>query len=103
MTSNADQSNGSDHTSQVQVIDRACKILRVVRDSDGITLAQLTKEVDLARSTVYRIVSTLTNQGILLTEPNNGKIRLSLEMVRFGAAVHADMRREIHPYLDNLS
>lgn len=103
MTSNADQSNGNDRFSQVQVIDRACLIMRTIRDSKGLTLAQLTKQVNLARTTVYRIVSTLINENLLIMEPETGKIQLSLEMVRFGAAVHMDMRHEIHPYLDDLA
>ena len=53
--------------SQVQVINRAATILRTIRDSGGLTLSQLARNVGLARTTVYRIVATLESEGLLTT------------------------------------
>ena len=87
---------------QVQVINRAAAILRTVRLSGDITLSQLARQVGLARTTVYRIVATLESEGLLTTTPN-GKIQLGIELIPLGAAVQTDVRRELRPYLEELS
>jgi DNA-binding IclR family transcriptional regulator len=89
--------------SQVQVINRAVSILRAVRDSGGLNLSQLSREVGLARSTVFRIVATLESEGLLATGAPGEHIQLGTELVSFGAAVHMDMRHELRPYLEELS
>jgi DNA-binding IclR family transcriptional regulator len=89
--------------SQVQVINRAIAILRAVRDSGGLSLSQLAREVGLARTTAYRIVATLESEGLLTTTNTNGKIQLGIELVSLGAAVRTDVRRELRPYLEELS
>lgn len=89
------------HFSQVQVINRAVAILRAVRNSGGITLSQLARNVGLARTTVYRIVATLEAEGLLTTVA--GKIQLGIELIALGAAVRTDVRRELRPYLEELS
>jgi DNA-binding IclR family transcriptional regulator len=89
--------------SQVQVINRAASILRAVRKSGGLTLAQLAREVGLARTTAYRIVATLETEGMLTTTSPGGKIQLGTELVLLGAAVRTDVRRELRPFLEELS
>lgn len=89
--------------SQVQVINRAAAILRALRASGGLTLSQLAREVGLARTTVYRIVATLESEGLVTTITPNGKIQLGIELISLAAAVRTDVRRELHPYLEELS
>jgi DNA-binding IclR family transcriptional regulator len=104
MTSLATQksANGRDF-SQVQVINRAAAILRAIRASGGLSLSQLAREVGLARTTVYRIVTTLESEGLLTTSDPGGKIQLGIELVSLGAAVRTDVRRELRPFLEELS
>jgi len=89
--------------SQVQVINRAATILRAIRDSGGLTLSQLARNVGLARTTVYRIVATLESEGLLTTAAPGGKIQLGIELISLGASVRTDVRRELRPYLEELS
>jgi len=95
--------NNSRDFSHVQVISRAAAILRTLRDNGGLNLSQLAREVKLPRSTVYRIVSTLEDEGLLSTTSPDGSVQLGLELVSLGAAVHTDIRRELRPYLEELS
>jgi DNA-binding IclR family transcriptional regulator len=97
------KSANSRNFSQVQVINRAAAILRAIRASGGLTLSQLAREVGLARTTVYRIVATLESEGLLTTSDPGGKIQLGIELVSMGAAVRTDVRRELRPYLEELS
>lgn len=95
-----DQPNGS----SVQVISRAAKILRTLRDHPkGLSLSQIAKEVGLARSTVQRIVTTLEQERFVAAASANGGFRLGPEIAMLAAAVHSDLREEIRPFLIQLS
>ena len=98
----SDGDNNKRDFSQVQVISRAVSILRAIRDSGGLNLSQLAREVGLARSTVFRIVATLETEG-LLTTGADGHIQLGTELLSLGSGVRSDMRHELRPYLEELS
>ena len=90
--------------SNVQVISRAAKILRTLRDyPKGLSLSQIAKEVNLARSTVQRIVTTLEQERFVIAASANGGIRLGPEIAMLAAAVYSDVREEIRPFLIHLS
>ena len=91
-----------DH-SKVQVIGRAVKILRVLRETGGINLSQLSREVGLAHSTVHRIVSTLKEENLVSINQETGRVELGLELLSLGAAVMDDTCRYLRPYLKELS
>ncbi|AXI07748.1 IclR family transcriptional regulator [Oceanobacillus zhaokaii] len=94
----------SNKTSNVQVISRAAKILRTLRNHPkGLSLSQIAKEVGLARSTVQRIVNTLEQENFVAQASANGGIRLGPEIAMLAAAVHSDLREEIRPHLIQLS
>jgi DNA-binding IclR family transcriptional regulator len=90
--------------SSVQVISRAASILRTLREHPkGLSLSQIAKEVNLARSTVQRIVTTLEQENFVTPASANGGIRLGPEIAMLAAAVHSDLREEIRPFLIKLS
>jgi DNA-binding IclR family transcriptional regulator len=88
----------------VQVIARAAKILRALAlHREGLSLSQIAREVDLARSTVHRIVLALETEHFVTTATPQGNIRLGLGLVFLAAAVNSELRDELHPYLEELS
>jgi DNA-binding IclR family transcriptional regulator len=100
LSNNQDQNK----TSSIQVISRAAKILRLLREHPkGLSLSQIAKEVDLARSTVQRIVAALEQENLVTTASANGGFRLGPEIARLAGAVHSDLREEIRPFLIQLS
>src|SRR5262245_60878987 len=57
----------SSEKSQVQVIARAAQILRALEGEDsGLSLGEIAKRVDLARSTVQRIVASLEAEKLVI-------------------------------------
>ena len=83
-------------TSNIQVISRAAKILRTLREHPkGLSLAQIAKEVSLARSTVQRIVATLEQENFITAATANGGFRLGPEIAILAASVHSNLREEI--------
>jgi DNA-binding IclR family transcriptional regulator len=98
----------TDHTIEknpsVQVISRAAKILRTLREyPKGLTLSQIAKEVELARSTVQRIVNALEEEKLVVAASANRGFRLGPEIAMLASAVHNDLREEMRPFLQQLS
>ena len=87
----------------VQVITRAISILRALRNHpEGLSLAQIAKEVNLARSTVHRIVSTLEADQFVTPASANGGYRLGPALAVLGAAVNHNLRDQLRPFLEQL-
>ncbi|MFZ7943638.1 IclR family transcriptional regulator [Neobacillus sp. 19] len=100
MNNNQDQNK----TTSIQVISRAAKILRTLREHPkGLSLSQIAKEVELARSTVQRIVAALEQEKLVAAASANSGFRLGSEIARLAGAVHSDLREELRPFLIQLS
>lgn len=101
---NSGYENGQQRVSSgVQVIARAAKIMRTLRQHpNGLTSSQLACEVNLARSTVHRIVGALMEERLVESVPPNGVLQLGTGLLPLAAAVNSDLRRELRPYLERL-
>jgi DNA-binding IclR family transcriptional regulator len=100
-----DQSTGvTTEKSQVQVIARAASILRALEDqSSGLSLGQIAQRVDLARSTVQRIVAALEAEKLVIAASPNGRVRLGPAILRLAASVRTDFVSLAHSFLVKLS
>jgi DNA-binding IclR family transcriptional regulator len=90
--------------SQVQVIARAAAILRALEDeAAGLSLGQIAQRVNLARSTVQRIVAALEAEKFLIAASPNGRVRLGPTILRLAASARTDFVVVARPYLMQLS
>jgi len=90
--------------SQVQVIARAATILRALEDeSGGLSLGQIAQRVNLARSTVQRIVAALECEKLVIAATPNGRVRLGPTILRLAASVRSDFIAMARPFLEKLS
>ncbi len=90
--------------SQVQVIARAAAILRALEDeAAGLSLGQIAQRVNLARSTVQRIVAALEAEKFLIAASPNGRVRLGPTILRLAASARTDFVAVARPYLVQLS
>jgi DNA-binding IclR family transcriptional regulator len=90
--------------SQVQVIARAAAILRTLEaENAGLSLGQIAQRVNLARSTVQRIVSALETEKLVIAATPNGRVRLGPTILRLAASVRSDFIALARPYLERLS
>jgi DNA-binding IclR family transcriptional regulator len=90
--------------SQVQVIARAASILRALEDqASGLSLGQIAQRVDLARSTVQRIVAALEAEKLVIAASPNGRVRLGPAILRLAASVRTDFVSLAHAFLIKLS
>jgi DNA-binding IclR family transcriptional regulator len=90
--------------SQVQVIARAATILRALEEeTKGLSLGQIAQRVNLARSTVQRIVAALECEKLVIAATPNGRVRLGPTILRLAASVRSDFLALARPFLERLS
>ena len=88
---------------EMRMIARAAQVLRVLADQpSGLSLGQIAKAASLPRSTVQRLVGALEAERLVATRTGHQGVRLGSELVRLGAAVHANLRTLFRPALQKL-
>jgi DNA-binding IclR family transcriptional regulator len=88
----------------IQVIARAASVLRALEgEKSGLSLAQIAQRVNLARSTVQRIVDALrAEQFVIAATPTSG-VRLGPALVRLAASASIDFDLITRPVMATLS
>lgn len=88
----------------IQVIARAADVLRALEgEKAGLSLAQIAERVNLARSTVQRIVDALrTEQFVIAATPTSG-VRLGPALIRLAASASVDFDLITRPHMAKLS
>lgn len=83
---------GGQRTHGIQVIARAAAILRLLRDSQsGLSLGQISRQVDLPRSTVQRIVGALQEERLVMAASAEGGFRLGPELTSMAESARYDV------------
>jgi DNA-binding IclR family transcriptional regulator len=75
----------------INSIQRAFDILELFSYNEReLGISEIARRMDLHKSTVHRIVTTLENRGVLEQNPGTEKYRLGLKLYRLGLVVHDD-------------
>ncbi len=84
----------------IQVIARAASVLRALEGKpEGLSLAQIAKEVGLARSTVQRIIAALAQEDFVVeAQPGRG-VRIGPGLARIAASMSSNFTEILHPHL----
>ncbi|MEY7851766.1 IclR family transcriptional regulator [Natrarchaeobius sp. A-rgal3] len=77
-------------TNPVSTVDTAFDILEFIYTSEGVTLGELSAELDLAKSTVHRHLHTLKHRQYVVCEDD--RYYLSLKSLEFGKHVQTRKR-----------
>lgn len=101
-------STGSDskamHPAGIQVLARAAGILRLLQAHPvGLTQAEVSNRLGLARSTVSRILLTLESERFVTAVGPRGFYRLGSEIARMADNTWRSVALEVHPFLEELS
>jgi DNA-binding IclR family transcriptional regulator len=87
----------------VQVLSRAALLLRELSVApEGLTPIALADRVGLPRSTCYRIVGSLCQEGLMRLAPS-GRLHIGAGLISIAAAAQRELRHEAAPYLKKLS
>lgn len=92
--------------SLVPALERSLAILEVLAQSrGGLTLSQLTRYLNLPKSSVYCLLRTFEENGYLSKQNSNGKYRLTTRLSDLGrcALQGMSLREKSRPFLKTLS
>ena len=93
-----------ENKSGIQVIARAAAILRCLKNkTDGLSLGEIAKIVELPRSTVQRIVSALQKERLVISASPGRGIRLGPELSSLAESARIDLTDILRPYLIKLA
>ncbi len=89
---------------EIKSVVRTFRILKAL-SSESLTPSELTKELDINKSTMHRFLFTLKSLGYIETDQSNNTVRLSQSFINLG--IHAQKHYQIHatsrPYLKQLT
>ena len=99
---NSEARAGRERLSSVATAIRLLKAFS--EDDDELGISELSRRLDLAKSTVHRLAVTLVSEGLLEQDRDNGKYHLGIALFRLGALVRRRMNvsNEARPYLYDL-
>ena len=90
--------------SRILVLSKAVQVLKACHQlGGGLSLGDIARQLDLPRSTVQRIVQTLTAEGFLSTGGNARSISLGPDILAMGALATAGMVERSYPVLKRLA
>src|SRR5207244_10998015 len=76
---------------KVQSLDRALEILRLLGSEPEMRLTDLDRRLEGHTSTVFRLLSTLQEHGLVEQNPTTERYRLGYGLVRLAGAVVAEL------------
>src|ERR1700754_1258184 len=89
----------ADTSGGVQSVDRALSILEVLARIGEAGVTEIAAELDVHKSTAFRLVATLESHGMVEQNEDRGKYRLGVGVLRLGGATPPprEARQEARP------
>jgi DNA-binding IclR family transcriptional regulator len=90
---------------KVQSLDRAIEILKLLGTGPEMRVTDLARRLEVHKSTVFRLLSTLQEHGLVEQNPTTERYRLGYGLVRLAGSVVAelDLARASRPVLEELA
>ncbi|CAH1223463.1 HTH-type transcriptional regulator XynR [Paenibacillus plantiphilus] len=89
----------------IQSVQRALSILEILRNHpDGLGVTEISNRLDVAKSTAFRLLFSLLEEGYVQKDDQTDHYRLGLKLLQLGneVAKSMDLRRLATPYLKRL-
>ncbi|MCM8900193.1 IclR family transcriptional regulator [Caldicoprobacter algeriensis] len=91
---------------KIKSLEKALKILECFTPEEpelGVT--EISRKLDMHKSSVFNIVDTLKKCGYLEQDPKNGKYRLGLKVLKLSYNLYSsyDVRKTLRPLLEDVS
>lgn len=92
-------------SSAVQSVDRAITVMELLSSQGWSGVTEVANELDIHKSTAYRLLSTLRDRGLVEQDSTTEKYRLGFGMVLLASTVTAelDVVRHARPICERLS
>jgi IclR family KDG regulon transcriptional repressor len=92
-------------TNIVKSVDRALKIVKLISEKkDGMGVTEVSRQIDINKSAVYRILSTLVQHGFIEQDPESGRYKIGYHFLEISSKLldSIDLRAESSPFLKEL-
>ncbi|MEH6941022.1 IclR family transcriptional regulator [Bacillus sp. JJ722] len=89
----------------VKSVSRALDIITILSlKKGGLGVTEIANQIDINKSSVYRILSTLVQYGYVEQDPENGKYKLGYKFLEISSKLleSIDLRKEAQPFLNEL-
>ncbi|QPA32481.1 IclR family transcriptional regulator [Thermaerobacillus caldiproteolyticus] len=89
----------------VKSVSRALDIISIVSSKkDGLGVTEISKQMDINKSSVYRILSTLVQYGYIEQDKETDRYKLGYKFLEISSKLleSIDLRKEAKPYLQEL-
>jgi len=86
----------------IQSVARAIQILECFNQYKELGVSEISKMMELHKSTTFGLISTLENYNFLEQNKDTGKYKLGNEIFRLGTKVNTDLLCIASPYLNDL-
>ncbi|MED5052140.1 IclR family transcriptional regulator [Anoxybacillus rupiensis] len=89
----------------VKSVSRALDIIDIVcSEKDGLGVTEIAKQMDINKSSVYRILSTLVQYGYIEQDEETSRYKLGYKFLELSSKLleSIDLRKEAKPYLKEL-
>lgn len=95
----------SSSATPVQSVERAIRILELLRDDPSLTMSEISRRLDVHRSTAFRLLATLEAHDLVEQESTRGVYRLSFGLLRLANSVtgQIDFNRDAQETCDSLA
>ena len=87
---------------KIQSVERTVAILNCFKEEPKLGLTEISKMVSLPVTTVFGIVDTLTDCGLLSRDTTTSKYQLGIEIYRLSLHSNMNLRNIVAPYLQKL-
>jgi DNA-binding IclR family transcriptional regulator len=92
--------------STLRSVDRAIAVLKAFsEEKPELGVTELSRQLKLPKSTVYRLLASLHQEGVVDQDPETERYRLGIELVHLAGLVlkQIDVRQVARPYLQSLA
>ena len=86
----------------IQSVGRAIEILKCFEDKQELGVSEISRMLDLHKSTAFGLITTLEEYKLLEKNEENNKYRLGIELFTLGSKVQSDLKSIAAPYLAEL-
>src|SRR5712692_8078491 len=86
----------------VEAVAKALDLLEAFRDSEELTLNEISRRVRLNKSRGFRLLHTLAARGYVEKAADGGRYRLGVKLFERAAHVGRDLKRVAQPYMRRL-
>lgn len=90
----------------VQSVERALDLINTIVEAQRpLSIAELSQAMELAPSTIHRMMQTLSNKGYIHQDPCTKRYDIGPEIVQISRSLYLryDLVRRVRPYLQAVS